>query len=153
MREKNYSCFCKRTVKNFWSSVASGEKYYYINWSGIVNTETETDSSGDEQTFKNANYCTNKELMQQQAYRETLNRLLWRYSMEHKGNEIDWNDTDQAKYLIFYNKYSIVDVYIKYLLIKSLFDSFQRHNHLKQLLLFLILFYFKTFSISTHINY
>lgn len=35
------------------------------------------------------NYCTDKELLQKRADIEILNRLLWRFSMEHGSDEID----------------------------------------------------------------
>lgn len=53
--------------------------------------------------FNVANYCTDKDLLQQQAYRETLNRLLWRFSMEHGGDKISWDDIDNNKYYLYYN--------------------------------------------------
>lgn len=77
--------------------------YYWINGAGNVMDVIETCMCFDDDKYKIANYCTDKELMQQQAYRETLNRLLWRYSMEHKGNEIDWCDAKTDKYCIYYN--------------------------------------------------
>lgn len=52
--------------------------------------------------FNVANYCTDKDLLQQQAYRETLNRLLWRFSMEHDGGNLEWS-LNLRKYYIYYN--------------------------------------------------
>ena len=57
-----------------------------------------------------ANYCTDKVLMEQRALHETLNRLLWRYSMQHDGDEIDWSDRWQDKYKICYD--TIEDSYL-----------------------------------------
>lgn len=56
--------------------------------------------------FNVANYCTDKDLLQQQAYRETLNRLLWRFSMEHDGDKIDWNNNSTQKHFIYYTHMS-----------------------------------------------
>jgi len=82
-----------------------GNSYYCINKYGYVQTLTDGGSSDavDSNVYKVANYCTDKEMMQQRALHETLDRLLWRYSMEHKGNEIDWCDTKTDKYCIYYN--------------------------------------------------
>ena len=52
-----------------------------------------------------ANYCTDKDLMHQRALHENLNRLLWRYSMQHQGDKIDWSNDLQNKYKIYYNKF------------------------------------------------
>ena len=65
----------------------------------------------NEMDFEHANYCTDKNLMKQRALHETLSRLLWRYSMEHDGDKIDWDSPAQKKYLPYYdlhaNKYCV----------------------------------------------
>ena len=76
--------------------------YYFIDLAGTVRENYDLLVAADDTKFNVANYCTDKKMMQQQAYRETLNRLLWRYSMEHKGNEIDWLKPCW-KYCIVYN--------------------------------------------------
>lgn len=64
-------------------------KFYSITATGVVGEYVELDGCGyGENAHRVANYCTNKALFQQQAYRETLNRLLWRFSMENGGDEI-----------------------------------------------------------------
>lgn len=40
--------------------------------------------------------------MEQRALHETLNRLLWRYSMRHDLDKIDWSDSNKSKYKIYY---------------------------------------------------
>jgi len=64
--------------------------YYMITSSGLVECEMEACHPIDGNRFNVANYCTDKSLMEQRALHETLNRLLWRYSMEHDGDKIDW---------------------------------------------------------------
>lgn len=49
-----------------------------------------------------ANYCTDHDLLLQQAYRETLNRLLWRFSMENGGKDINWMN-DERKFMVVYS--------------------------------------------------
>jgi hypothetical protein len=41
--------------------------------------------------------------MEQRALQETLNRLLWRFSMEHDGDKIDWSNRITLKYFISYD--------------------------------------------------
>lgn len=78
----------------------NGDKYYFINSIGeiVVNEEHRYDSNYNH--YNAANYCTDKELLKKRALYETLNRRLWRYSMEHDGDKIDW-DKDKQKYYIF----------------------------------------------------
>ena len=67
----------------------SRAKYYYIGVCGTVGCDTEDATIGDALRYDIANYCTDKGIMEQRALHETLNRLLWRYSMKHGGSEID----------------------------------------------------------------
>ena len=67
--------------------------YYFITSYGTI-AETvdhgfEQGNGNDDLRFRNANYCTDEELLKQRALHETLNRLLWRYSMEHDRDKID----------------------------------------------------------------
>ena len=87
----------KREIKSNPFKKKITQSYCYIDGTGEVIRLQDVDCFNDKQHFKVANYCTNREIMQQQAYRETLNRLLWRYSMEHGGDEIDWNNHEQSK--------------------------------------------------------
>ena len=87
--------------------------YYFIGTTGIVD---ETYDGGycegngtDDLRYRNANYCTDKSLMEQRALHETLNRLLWRYSMEHDGDKIQWSSNigeNKQKAFIYYNHHA-----------------------------------------------
>jgi hypothetical protein len=78
-------------------------KYWFIDRFGEVDSYFDHNDQADNRYYKIANYCTDREMMQQRAYAETLNRLLWRYSMEHDGNEIDWSNSGERKYYVYYN--------------------------------------------------
>ena len=80
-----------------------GNKYWFIDRLGGVDSYFDHNDQADNHFYKVANYCTDREMMQQRAYAETLNRLLWRYSMEHKGNEMDWNNNSTAKHYVYYD--------------------------------------------------
>lgn len=88
-----------------FNRVKTGDEFYYISFSGSVISTGEVNSNSDNLAYKVANYCTDKELLQQQAYRETLNRLLWRYSMEHDGDKInwDWDHIGKPAHYIYYS--------------------------------------------------
>ena len=77
-----------------------GDKYYYIATIGKIDASFETNCDVDSVRHDNANYCTDKELLKQRALEEILARRLWRYSMEHGGDKIDWGD-GQCKYAIY----------------------------------------------------
>ena len=76
--------------------------YYYINGFGEVSDACDSGDSFISVRHNIANYCTDKELLRQRALEEILARRLWRYSMEHDGDKIDWSD-DQCKYAIYYD--------------------------------------------------
>lgn len=80
-------------------------KYYYISCYGNIDDAID-DSSIDTDLYNVANYCADKELMEQRALHEVLDRLLWRFSMENDGDKIDWDNQFQSKYRICYNKFS-----------------------------------------------
>lgn len=80
--------------------------YYFIRYNGTVEYDFDRDSSGDICCFAIANYCTDKQIMTQRALHETLNRLLWRFSMENGGGENSWDVYDRDRdcnYYITYN--------------------------------------------------
>lgn len=75
--------------KSPFARVGKRELFYFISGSGHVDHTTDSYASDGLGTtfFNTANYCTDKAIMEQRALHETLNRLLWRYSMEHKDKE------------------------------------------------------------------
>lgn len=81
----------------------NGAKYYYISSESTLCTGYDYPSIKDDNRFEVANYCDDDKLIKQRALHETLSRLLWRFSMTHGGDEIDWSDADSCKYYIFYN--------------------------------------------------
>ena len=79
-----------------------GDDYYFINSIGEVGSSCDFTYDYDLTRYNNANYCTDEELLDQRALEEILARRLWRYSMEHGGDKIDWSD-GQSKYAIYYD--------------------------------------------------
>lgn len=77
--------------------------YYAIDTGGVVRKCVEKNDGVDNVFYNIANYCTDKETMEQRALHETLNRLLLRYSMEHDGDKINWNNTSACKWYIYYD--------------------------------------------------
>ena len=87
---------------SFFERQSLGDKYYYINTSGELSNAAEMGDSYDLIRYDNANYCANEELLKQRALEEILARQLWRYSMKHGGDKIDWSD-NRDKFAIYYD--------------------------------------------------
>lgn len=66
-----------------------GDKYYIISECDRASEWYEAGTNLNRKHFAIANYCTDKQMMTQRALHETLNRLLWRFSMEN-GGENPW---------------------------------------------------------------
>lgn len=79
------------------------DKIYYSIFTdgGLVISKDRGDMS-DGRLYEAANYCTDRDLIQQQAWRETLNRLLWRWQYEH-DEPVDWNNLSTNKWSINFN--------------------------------------------------
>ena len=86
----------------FKRELRNGEVAYYIADIGDLGTIYNANSSFAELAYSVANFCTDRTLMQQRAQHEILNRLLWRYSMEHDGDKIDWTNHNSSKSYIIY---------------------------------------------------
>lgn len=89
--------------KNPFQRAEKGEAYYCITSDGYVVEFAETNCDFDNRRFNIANYCTNKNLIEQINKQEILNRKLLRFSMENGGEEIDWTNHKQTKYYIYIN--------------------------------------------------
>ena len=94
----------KRETKNsfLFERQSYGDEYYFINSIGEVVSSCDFTYDYDLTRYNNANYCTDEELLDQRALEEILARRLWRYSMEHDGDKIDWS-SNKSKYIIYYN--------------------------------------------------
>lgn len=80
----------------------NGDTYYSIISTGEIAANEDQNNDYNCIHYNVANYCTDKELLEKRALYEILNRRLWRYSMEHDGDKIDW-DRDGEKYYICYH--------------------------------------------------
>ena len=80
------------------------DDYFYIGSDGdVVQDYNCVGCSVSDRRHKVANYCRDRGLLEQRALYETLNRLLWRYSMQHDGDKIDWDDRTTKKSVIYYD--------------------------------------------------
>ena len=72
--------------------------YYYIEYDGAVESDRDVNSDGDIACFNVGNYCRDEDMIRQRALHETLNRLLWRYSEEHDGDN-SWDGLSPHYYI------------------------------------------------------
>ena len=86
--------------KSPFSRVEENEFYWFIDIDGTITQTYDFKREADDNQFSCANYCSDKELIEERAIREELSRLLWRFSMENGGENIDWKDSNQIKYSI-----------------------------------------------------
>ena len=92
----------KLKKKDCFERLETDQKYYYICARGELEESYDCADDFDNECYVTANYCTNKELMEQRALHETLSRLLWRFSMQNDGDKIDWRDKTTSKYRIHF---------------------------------------------------
>lgn len=78
----------------------------------VVN-ETESRYKQDDELYEAANYYSSETLAKNNARADKLMRQLRRFAVEHRENELDWNNTYQPKYYIHYDT-SLVIGYIFY---------------------------------------
>ena len=96
---------------NYFERQVDRNCYYYIGQDGKVHEDIEMSTTFDNDLYKIGNYCANKELLKKRAAEETLLRKMWRFSLTHGGEKIDWNNEDTEKwYLGFDSKRRIVMV-------------------------------------------
>ena len=75
-----------------------GKSYFFIVNDGEVFKVDDFEYQSDEKRYNVGNYCADKEMMNQRAMHEALNRLLWRYSEQH-GGDAEW-DREHGHYCI-----------------------------------------------------
>lgn len=89
-------------AENPFERVKEGDSFLYICYNGEVRATAENGSIECDKLYNAANYCDDDKLIKQRALHETLNRLLWRFSMTHGGDEIEWSNLTD-KYFIYFD--------------------------------------------------
>lgn len=79
------------------------DKFYFVESDFNCLRTIENNTELDDYLFECGNYCTDKDIMKQHTLHMLLNNLLWRYSMTHGGDSIDWDDDSEIKVNIYYN--------------------------------------------------
>lgn len=89
--------------KSPFDRVDDGKQYYTICSDFSLVCEPEAETKLDHKRFNVGNYCTDRDILKQHALHMKLNNLLWRYSMIHGGDSIDWGDGSEIKVNIYYD--------------------------------------------------
>lgn len=77
--------------------------YFYISCTGDVSTGKDYRHDIDRRVLDVANYCTDRELIEQRALHETLNRILWRFACENGELENEW-DGENYHFEVFFDE-------------------------------------------------
>lgn len=77
-----------------------GTEYYFITDDECIEVEEEENDYTDDMHHKIGNYCSDIGLLRQRNLHETLNRLLWRFSLEN-GGDSEWDGVECHWYITF----------------------------------------------------
>lgn len=86
--------------KTGYERVKLGEIFYSLDPYGSVCEPTEDDTEHRDNVYRCGNYYSSKMVALNNSHADKLMRQLRRFSMEHGGNKIDWNNSKQNKYYI-----------------------------------------------------
>lgn len=88
-----------------YERVKESEKYYHINATGETHTDFEDNDNFNNNLYANANYYSDETVAENNARADKLMRQLRRFAVEHNDCELDWDNSNQSKYFIFYDYY------------------------------------------------
>ena len=90
-----------KEVKNPYTRVNPGKRYYFKNEKGEVDYLTDDICCFDYDQFINANYFNNRNYAEYIAFKETLMRKLDKFAWENNAKAIDWGNGFTKYYIIF----------------------------------------------------
>lgn len=86
--------------EDVFERASEGETYYCISACGDIERQTDFRCEYDNCCYDTSNYCLDAKILRHRSHFEVLNRLLWRYSMQHGGDKIDWCSGQGLYYLV-----------------------------------------------------
>ena len=89
--------------KTGYERVPKRGDYFYESGKGDVGTDIEDCYDIDDEYYASANYYSDKTVAENNARADKLMRQLRRFSVEHRGNGVDFNSTNTEKYCIYYD--------------------------------------------------
>lgn len=91
--------------KTGYERVNIGETFYSVRADGTVFEPIENHGPTHELYYGIANYYSSVEVAEDNARADKLMRQLRRFAVEHRANKIDWNNENQHKYFISYDRW------------------------------------------------
>lgn len=90
--------------KTGYERVGDGHTYFFVNsWNKIQTLDDKGSVAADDLKYKSANYYSDRAVAENNARADKLMRQLRRFAVEHRKNEINWNNKDQNKFCILYD--------------------------------------------------
>ena len=89
--------------KTGYERVPKNGKYFYEFGKGDVESDIEDYYDVDNEYYESANYYSDKTVAENNARADKLMRQLRRFSVEHRGHEVDFNSTETEKHYIYYD--------------------------------------------------
>ena len=89
--------------KTGWERAENYDTYYCVENNGDICERKEKDCTSDRWRYKIANYSVVKSKMEFKALRDNLLSRMQRWADIHNEEKIDWNNSEQRKYLIYYD--------------------------------------------------
>lgn len=93
----------KPKKKTGYERVDKDIRYYFADNDGCVYSLPDSKDQNDDKNYITANYYSDLTVAENNARADKLMRQLRRFAIEHRKNDIDWQDIDQYKYYIMYN--------------------------------------------------
>lgn len=89
--------------KTGYERVSEDDDYFYANSRGYVETACEDYYDVDNEYYESANYYSDKTVAKNNARADKLMRQFRRFAVEHRGNGVNLDDTNTAKFYIYYD--------------------------------------------------
>lgn len=100
LMEGEYEEYIEPKPLTGWERVEKDIMYYGIDYVGEIYGSTEIRHHIDKKRFDNFNYFSTREKAEEVNFKQTLFRKLQRFSDENGGNEIDWSNDEECKWMI-----------------------------------------------------
>ncbi len=102
----DYEEYIEPKLLTGWHVIGKGEDFFWID-----GTNVDEDKNCFEEEYPGDNRFSTKEKAEEINFKQTLFRKLQRFSDENGGNEIDWNDPNQDKWMIRFD-HRVEELYV-----------------------------------------
>lgn len=89
--------------KTGYERVPESDIYFYAHSGGYVETASEDYYDIDNEYYESANYYSDKTVAENNIRADNLMRRLRRFSVEHRGRGVNFNDINTEKFYICYD--------------------------------------------------